>query len=59
MAVMRGIGTWQGGELLRQPVDRIAEKATIAAKKKQPRGAASSFSEIWLPGVDSNHGPND
>ena len=54
--------TWQGGELqaeYRQPFDLIAENAAFAAKKKQPQGAASSFSEIWLPGVDSNHGPND
>jgi len=54
--------TWQGGELqaeYRQPFDLIAENAAVAAKKKQPQGAASSFSDIWLPGVDSNHGPSD
>ena len=53
--------TWRGGELavtFRQPFDLLAETALAHARKKAAGGVANGFSQIWLPGPDSNQRPS-
>jgi site-specific DNA recombinase len=53
--------TWRGGELaitFRQPFDLLAETALAHAKGKTAGDVADGFSQIWLPGPDSNQRPS-
>jgi site-specific DNA recombinase len=53
--------TWKGGELtftLRQPFDLVAETALADVKKKAADDVADGFSQVWLPGPDSNQRPS-
>jgi hypothetical protein len=52
--------TWKDGELTanyRQPFDLLATAAMADAKRKAAGVTTSGFSEIWLPGSDSNRRP--
>jgi site-specific DNA recombinase len=49
--------SWKGGELtaeLRQPFDLLEQAVAAARIKKAAEPAFDSFTEIWLPGQDSN-----
>ena len=49
--------SWKGGELtteLRQPFDLLHQTVAAAKTKKATEPSFDSFSEIWLPGQDSN-----
>jgi hypothetical protein len=53
--------TWRGGELaftFRQPFDLVAETALVHVQKKAVGDVANGFSQIWLPGPDSNQRPS-
>jgi site-specific DNA recombinase len=53
--------TWKGGELavaFRQPFDLLAKTALAHATKKAAGDVADGFSQIWLPGPDSNQRPS-
>ena len=49
--------SWKGGELtteLRQPFDLLQQTVAAVKTKKATEPSFDSFSEIWLPGQDSN-----
>jgi hypothetical protein len=53
--------TWKNGELavtFRQPFDLLAETALARVKKKAAGHVPDGFSQIWLPGPDSNQRPS-
>lgn len=54
--------SWEGGEVVatfQQPFDLLAETTTIASARKATATAISAKTEIWLPDVGSNLGPED
>jgi hypothetical protein len=42
----------------RQPFDLVAETALADVKKKAADDVADGFSQVWLPGPDSNQRPS-
>ena len=43
----------------RQPFDLLAKNVIALEMKKQAEYTQTGYFDNWLPGVDSNHGPND
>ncbi|MBS01690.1 MAG: hypothetical protein CMQ24_03170 [Gammaproteobacteria bacterium] len=54
--------TWEGGELTatyRQPFDLLAKNVLEFSQRKRSGEPETAISEIWLPDLGSNQGPND
>ncbi len=54
--------TWKGGELTatyRQPFDLLAKNIVEFSQRKRSGEPETAISEIWLPDLGSNQGPND
>ncbi len=54
--------TWKGGELTatyRQPFDFVEKNVLGFSQRKRSGEPETAISEIWLPDLGSNQGPND